>query len=92
MIQNFRHKGLRKLFESGSHSGVEAIYAEKMMRILGRLNVVTKPEEMNSPGFKLHALKGDLKDFWSVSVSANWRIIFCFKGMDACDVDLVDYH
>jgi len=33
-----------------------------------------------------------LKGFWSLRISANWRIIFRFDGVDAFDVDLVDYH
>ena len=44
------------------------------------------------PGWKLHPLKGDLKGFWSVTVTGNWRVIFRFEKGDAFDVDLVDYH
>jgi len=40
----------------------------------------------------LHALKGDLKGLWAVTVRANWRIIFRFESGDAFDVDLTDYH
>ncbi|MGH7848643.1 MAG: type II toxin-antitoxin system RelE/ParE family toxin [Candidatus Binatia bacterium] len=47
---------------------------------------------MDLPGFKLHRLKGGLKDFWSVTVRANWRVIFRFEQGDARDVDLIDYH
>ena len=47
---------------------------------------------MNVPSFRLHRLTGDLKQFWSVTVRANWRIIFRFEDGMALDVDLVDYH
>ncbi len=47
---------------------------------------------MNLPGLRLHALQGELHDFWAVTVSGNWRIIFKFKGEDSIDVNLVDYH
>jgi proteic killer suppression protein len=47
---------------------------------------------MNLPGFRLHALKGDLAGRWSVTVSGNWRIVFRFESGDASDVDLIDYH
>ncbi|MGO9304406.1 MAG: type II toxin-antitoxin system RelE/ParE family toxin, partial [Candidatus Korobacteraceae bacterium] len=40
----------------------------------------------------LHPLKGELKGFWSVTVRANWRIVFRFAGTDAVDVELIDYH
>ena len=44
------------------------------------------------PWVRLHALKGDLAGYWSITVRANWRIIFRFEQGDATDVDLVDYH
>lgn len=47
---------------------------------------------MDLPGFGLHRLKGDLKEFWSVTVRANWRIIFRFENGGVYDVDLTDYH
>jgi len=40
----------------------------------------------------LHPLKGDLASFWSVTIRANWRIIFRFEDRDVTDIDLVDYH
>ncbi len=64
----------------------------KLERILSRLDVATGPETMNLPGLRLHPLKGDLKGFWSVWVSGNWRVTFRFEGNDVVDVDLVDYH
>jgi proteic killer suppression protein len=50
------------------------------------------PHDLGLPGYRLHPLKGGLKGFWSVSVRANWRIIFRFEGADAFDVELIDYH
>ena len=44
------------------------------------------------PGWRLHPLKGDLKGFWSVTITGNWRLIFRFEDGDAFDLDLVDYH
>jgi hypothetical protein len=43
-------------------------------------------------GFRLHALKGELKGFYGVTVQANWRVIFSFRDHDAFDVDYLDYH
>jgi toxin HigB-1 len=40
----------------------------------------------------LHALKGDLDGLWSITVRANWRVIFRFLDGGAFDVDLTDYH
>jgi proteic killer suppression protein len=71
---------------------VQPEQAPKIERILLALDAAATPKELDLPGFRLHRLKGDLKGFWSVTVSANWRVIFRFEGGHACDVDLIDYH
>jgi proteic killer suppression protein len=92
MIRSFRHKGLRRLFEHDDRSRVDAQDADKLARILARLQRSRVPQDMAAPGFRLHPLKGKLRGFWAVTVSANWRVIFRFEGEDAADVDLIDYH
>ncbi len=92
MIESFRHKGLKRLFEKGKSKGVRPDHVEKVENILFVLSRARKPDDMNLPGFRLHRLKGNLKDFWSVTVRANWRVIFRFKEGDAYNVDLIDYH
>jgi proteic killer suppression protein len=92
MIRHFRHRGLKRLYEHDDRREVNPQQADKIARILARLDVATRPQELNVPGFRLHPLKGDLTGYWSVTVSANWRIIFRFEKGDATDVDLVDYH
>ena len=59
---------------------------------MGLLDAVVKPEDMDFPGSGLHKLSGDLKDFWAVKVSANYRIVFKFDDEGVTDVDYVDYH
>ena len=46
---------------------------------MARLDQAT-PQALNLPGYRLHSLKGDLQGFRSVTVRANWRIIFRFEG------------
>ena len=92
MIRSFRHKGLQRLYESSSGRGLPAQMVPKIERILARLDVATKPETMNLPGYRLHPLKGKLKGFWAVWVTGNWRMVFRFDEGHVCDVDLVDYH
>lgn len=92
MIENFRHKGLRRLFEQGDAKALNPQHVDKIETILGLLDVAPKIEDMNVHSFRLHPLTGDLKGFWSVTVRANWRIIFRFENGKATDVDLVDYH
>ena len=92
MIQSFRHKGLKLLFEKGDRRKLQSAYVGKIERILARLEEASEAENMDLPGFKLHPLKGDLAGFWSVTVSANWRVIFRFDDDHASDVNLIDYH
>ena len=60
--------------------------------MLDALDVATKPEEMNVPGYRFHRLQGDRARSYSVSVTGNWRITFAFDGEHAIDVNLEDYH
>ena len=92
MIQNFRHKGLKLFFETGSTAGIQATHAAKLRRMLLVLNMSTTPQAMNQVGWKLHPLKGDLSGHWSVWVSGNWRLTFTFVGDNAELVDYQDYH
>ena len=92
MIQSIRHKGLRRLHEDDDPRGVLAEHAEKLRDILARLDAARKVEDMDLPGFRLHALMGDRKGFWAVTVRANWRVVFRFAGYDALEVDYLDYH
>jgi proteic killer suppression protein len=92
MIESIRHKGLRQLFEDDNAKGVNAEHVRKLKQILAALHVAKTIEGMQVPTFGLHALKGDLKGFWAVTVRANWRVIFRFEDGQARDVDLVDYH
>ena len=92
MIENFKHKGLKRLFEDGETKGILADHVEKVENILAVLNRAAKPSDMDLPGFKVHPLKGEWKGFYGVTVRANWRVIFRFEDGNACDVELIDYH
>lgn len=92
MIESFRHKGLKRFFESGKPSGLNPQHADKIELILSTLDAADTIKGMDLPSFRLHPLTGDLKGFWAVTVRANWRIIFRFADGQAFDVDLLDYH
>ena len=92
MIKRFAHKGLKQFFESGSKAGIQPKDAERLRLILTVLNVALGPNDMALPGLDLHRLSGNLAEFWSVKVSADYRVAFRFEGKDAFDVDYVDYH
>ena len=92
MICSIRHKGLKRLYEDDDPRGVFAEHAEKLRRILARLEAAKVVTDTDLPGYRLHALKGKLRGSYAVTVSANWRIVFRFEHGDALDVDYVDYH
>ena len=92
MIKSFAHKGLKEFYETGSKRGIQAEHASKLERMLDRLDASTSPQDMNLPGYRLHPLKGDKQDMWSVWVNGNWRMTFYFEDQDAYLVDYMDYH
>ena len=92
MIESFKHKGLRQLFEDDNPRGVNPEHVRKIRQILAALYAAQMIEALNLPTFRLHPLTGNLKGFWSITVRANWRVIFRFANGKAFDVDLVDYH
>ena len=92
MIQKFKHRSLKRLFERDDKSRVRPDQLETIEDILAFLDIATNPQDLDKPGYNLHPLKGNLKGFWSMKVSGNWRIIFRFTQGDAYDVNLIDYH
>jgi toxin HigB-1 len=92
MITSASHKGLQRLYEDDDPRGVIAEHAQKLRDILARLDAAGTVADMDLPGFRLHALKGELKGWWAVTVRANWRVVFRLEAGDARDVDLIDYH
>lgn len=92
MIKSFEHKGLQAFFETGSKAGIQPHHAPKLARQLARLHAAEAAEDMNLPGWRLHALVGSLSGHYSVAVSGNWRLTFRFEGSDAVLVNYQDYH
>jgi proteic killer suppression protein len=92
VIRSFKHRGLKRLYERGDRSGIRTDLLDTVERILTVLDSAATPQALDLPRYRLHPLKGDLKGFWSVTVRANWRIVFRFVGEHAFDVELIDYH
>jgi toxin HigB-1 len=92
VIESFRHKGLRLLFEADDRSKVRQDQVRRVSIILVALDEAASVEDLNRPSFRLHSLRGELTGFWSVWVNGNWRIIFKFEAGRVFDVDLIDYH
>ena len=92
VIVSIKHRGLKRWFYKEDPSGLTPHLVPIIDDILARLNVAEDVRAMNIPGWNLHQLTGELKGFWSVKVTRNWRIIFRFEGGNVFDVKLVDYH
>jgi toxin HigB-1 len=93
MVGSITHKGLRLLWERGDSSRLPSEQVPKITRILESLDTARSLNPLRAiPGYKLHALSGNLKGFWSIWVTGNYRIIFKFEKEMAFDIDYLDYH
>ncbi len=92
MIKSFRHKGLERFFTTGRTAGIQQTHKARLEERLTALHTAFSVEDMDIPGWKLHALKGDRKGLWAISVSGNWRIVFEFVDGHAYVVNYEDYH
>ncbi len=92
MIVSFKHKGLKRFFETGSRKGIQPKHADRLAMILDLLTAATEIHDMNFPGSDLHRLEPKQAGVWAVKVSGNWRITFVFENGEAHQVDYLDYH
>ena len=92
MIKKFKHKGLRKLFESGVSSGIQPQHATRLRQILALLETAESIQDMDLPGLNLHELRVQRKGIYAIKVSGNWRITFKIINGDILDVNYEDYH
>jgi len=90
MIKTFKSKQLAKLWE-GTRSKIDARFHDRIQERLDALDVATRPEDMDIPGFDFHGLRGMPKRY-SVHVNGPWCITFEFEKGDALNVDFVQYH
>lgn len=92
MIKSFRHKGLRKFYETGSTAGVQANHAKRLRMQLAALDSALSIDDMDISGYSLHPLKGEMRGRWSISVNGNWRLTFEFRDGSVFILDYEDYH
>ena len=92
MLKSFLHKGWKRYYDTGSKSGTQSQDERRLKMQLTALETATTIEDMDIPGFNLHAVKGKDKGRWSIWVNGNWRITFEFRDGHACVLDYEDYH
>ncbi len=93
MIVSFGDKTTQKIWEGGWVKGFAADIQDITRRKLRMLNnSVDIKDLMIPPSNRLEKLKGNLKDFYSIRVNTQWRIIFRWDNGSALEVQLIDYH
>ncbi|GAB4428797.1 MAG: type II toxin-antitoxin system RelE/ParE family toxin [Anaerolineae bacterium] len=92
MIVSFKHKGLKRFFETGSKKGIQPKHADRLALILDLLAAAADIRDMDFPGSDLHLLEPKQDGVWAVKVSGNWRLTFVFENGEAHQVNYLDYH
>lgn len=93
MIVSFGDKTTQKIWEGEWVKGFSTDIQETARRKLRMLNNSFDIKDlMIPPSNRLEKLKGGLKDFYSIRVNDQWRIIFKWNNGNAFNVELIDYH
>jgi len=91
VIQSFRSRALKRLWNDNDPGGIRPDQVARARRVLIELDVASRPEDLNLPGYRFHTLHGRPRRY-SVTVTRTWRITFEWEGEDALRVDYEDYH
>ena len=92
MIRSFRHRGLKRMYDRGDARKINPDLVNRVALALADIDAASSASDLDLPGYRLHLLKGNLKGYYSISISRNWRVIFRFEAGDVYDVGLIDYH
>jgi proteic killer suppression protein len=91
VIESFRHKGLKELFQTGRTAKVDARVTQRCSDVLDALDTAQSLNDLNLPGFQLHQLHGKPVRH-SIHVNGPWTITFEWDAPGAWRVDLEQYH
>ncbi|MBK6527470.1 MAG: type II toxin-antitoxin system RelE/ParE family toxin [Crocinitomicaceae bacterium] len=93
MIISFGNKDTKKIWEGERIKGLSTDLQEISRRKLRMLN---NSQDINDlmipPSNRLEKLKGNLKEFYSIRINNQWRIIFKWNNGNATEVEIIDYH
>lgn len=92
MIKSFKHKGLERFYKTGKASGIQAKHIKRLRMQLAALDTAFIISDLDLPGYRLHPLKGNRKNTWSITVNGNWRLTFVFEQGDVFVLNYEDYH
>jgi len=93
VIKTFADRRTQELYATGKSRRVPSDVAKRASRKLEYVDLATNIDDLRvPPGNRLHALSGDRKGQYSISVNDQWRFCFRFVDGDAFDVEFCDYH
>lgn len=93
MIKTFRDKATKKLFETGETTHFLREVSRRAIRRLEFIHLAASMEDLRvPPSNRFHALSGNRRGQYSISINDQWRICFRFVDGDAFDVEITDYH
>ena len=91
-IESIRHKALRRLYLEGQTKGL--IEPRRLVDMFTFIAAARSFEQLEQPpNFGFHALTGDRKGAFAMTVTRNWRLTFTkVNDQTIADLDLEDYH
>lgn len=92
MIRSFRSRDSEALFADVDVPRFRAFERIARRKLLYLHRARSLHDLRVPPGNRLEALKGDRKGQHSIRINDRWRICFVWRGSDAYDVEIVDYH
>ena len=96
MISSVKGKIVRDVLKQGSYRRFTARMNMRAVLLLQALSDVSDFDDLRMicepPSLRLHKLKGDMKDFWSITIEKPWCIVFKYTKGEFFDVEIVDYH
>ena len=93
MIKTFADKRTQELYATGRATRFPPAVAGRAARKLEYVDLASQLDDLKvPPGNRLHALAGDRKGQYSISINDQWRICFRFEDGDAYGVEVCDYH
>ena len=92
MIRSFADKDTQRLFQDERVRRYQSFERQARRKLL-LLDAASSLDDLRvPPGNHLEALSGDRAGQHSIRINKQWRICFRWEGVDACDVEIVDYH
>ncbi|MFQ6016863.1 MAG: type II toxin-antitoxin system RelE/ParE family toxin [Kiloniellaceae bacterium] len=93
MIRSWANSASRRFYEEGKASKFRGMDRDAAQELLASLDAATSLRDLSPlKSVGLHKLSGKRAGQWAMTVSDRWRICFRFKGGDAHEVEIVDYH